>query len=267
MKDLYCTICGGKFRDVLKFKLSIGEVAQLTQCQSCNFLTVKDPAWIDGSFGPELNKFDLGAIDRSLIVADFVEVLSHLVTGMRTSSLDWGGGYGLLTRMCRDRGSNMTNYEPFVRPLFSGPAQVYELHYCDLILASEVFLHLTEPLTHLTRLLTYADSVLVTAVVPPHRISTNWWYLMPQTGQHVSFFPIKSLEELASKTNTFLYTDKRFFHLFSRRRLSIFQRTAITWRPLLYFLVFCFQIKRTVFRAGGKSVSLTPSDQHRVEGL
>ncbi len=160
----------------------------------------------------------------------------------------------------------MVNFDPYVRPIFSGSSQVDELVKREVVVASEVFLHLVDPLRELRNLLNFANSVLVTAVVPPENVSADWWYLMPETGQHVSFFPISTLNELARRTTTFLYTDRRFFHLFSKERLPLRQAAIIKWRSLLYLYVFWNYLRRYALRARGKSFSLTLGDQAQLRG-
>jgi hypothetical protein len=160
----------------------------------------------------------------------------------------------------------MVNFDPYVRPIFSGPAQVDELIKREVLVASEVFLHLVDPLRELRNLLNFADYVLVTAVVPPQNVSTDWWYLMPDTGQHISFFPVTTLKELARRSGTFVYTDRRFFHLFSKQRLPLRQAAIVKWRSLLYLYVFWNYLRRFALRARGKSFSMTHGDQARVRG-
>jgi hypothetical protein len=130
--------------------------------------------------------------------------------------------------------------------------------------ASEVFLHLTDPLYALRSLLAISEVVVITAVVPPKQIEPNWWYLMPESGQHVSFYPIVSLKELARLTGTQLSSDRRFFHVFSHRRLSIWTRTLIRLRFLAFGVAFVQQGSRLVRTALGNSNSLTLADQARL---
>ncbi len=257
-------ICNEQADQVLNYMISGGQQATLVQCKRCRYLFVQNPTWVEGSFESDLNRFDLGSVDRSIIVADFIESLTRSSKSKSLSFLDWGGGYGLLTRLCRDRGIDMVNFDPYVRPIFSGPSQVDELVKREVLVASEVFLHLVNPLRELRNLLNFADSVVVTAVVPPQNVSAAWWYLMPETGQHVSFFPVTTLKELARRSGTFLYTDRRFFHLFAKQRLPFLQAVIVKWRSLLYVYVFWNHIRRIALRARGKSFSLTLGDQARV---
>jgi hypothetical protein len=264
--DSTCTVCNEQANEVFSYKTLNDHQVILAKCRNCGFLFVPDSEWVEGSFDSELNRFDLGSVDRSIIVADFVESISRSSKSKSLSFLDWGGGYGLLTRLCRDRGIDMVNFDPYVRPIFSGPAQVDELIKREVLVASEVFLHLVDPLRELRNLLNFADYVLVTAVVPPQNVSTDWWYLMPDTGQHISFFPVTTLKELARRSGTFVYTDRRFFHLFSKQRLPLRQAAIVKWRSLLYLYVFWNYLRRFALRARGKSFSMTHGDQARVRG-
>ena len=76
---------------------------------------------------------------------------------------------------------------------------------------SEVALHLTDPLEMIKSLTARSDRLLMTAVVPPEKIGTDWWYLMPQTGQRVAFYPVETLRWIAKRLSLHLLTDGRFF--------------------------------------------------------
>lgn len=177
--------------------------------------------------------------------------------------IDWGGGYGLMTRMARDRGINMANFDPFVQPLFSAPANLDRLCPVEVIVASEVFLHIENPLDALGQLLSFSPVVIITAVVPPDRVSPDWWYLMPDTGQHVSFYPVATLKKMAEITETKLITDGRFFHIFSRKELPVRTRVVVRSRFLTFAISYVLDGLLLASRSLDRSKSLTQID-HEV---
>lgn len=264
MTGVGCSICGRQSSEMVSYKVLQKIDARLMRCDGCGFMFVQEPVWLESSFHDELNVLDLGSVDRCGIVLDFLEVFARSERLASSTILDWGGGYGLLTRMARDRGLDCVNFDPYVKDLFSGPARVTSEVAAGITVASEVFLHLPDPLSVLKILLKHSDSVLVTAVVPPLDVAANWWYLMPETGQHVAFFPVSALEELARHTGTRLHTDGRFFHVFTRRTLRVRTRLLVRSRVATYGLALLGHVLRQVKRSMGRNPSLTPADQREL---
>ncbi|MFM8853173.1 MAG: methyltransferase domain-containing protein, partial [Acidimicrobiaceae bacterium] len=99
-----------------------------------------------------MNELDLGSVARCLVVADFVTAVFPPHRNGYTA-LDWGGGDGLLTRLLRERDVNCVWQDPFAKPRFVGDA-IYEPNSrVDVTVVSEVFLHLTDPVSALRSLL------------------------------------------------------------------------------------------------------------------
>lgn len=259
-----CSVCGGQSSEIVSYRVLQKIDARLMRCGGCGFIFVHEPTWLESSFLDELNDLDIGSVDRCVVVLDFLEVLARSERLASATILDWGGGYGLLTRMARDRGLDCVNFDPYVKDLFSGPARVHTEVSAGIAVASEVFLHLPDPLSALNNLLAHSDTVLVTAVVPPEDMSADWWYLMPETGQHVAFFPVSALEELARRSGTRLHTDGRFFHVFTRRTLRLRTRVVVRSRVVAYGLALSGHIRRQIRRSVGRNPSLTPADQREL---
>jgi hypothetical protein len=261
--NLQCPICAGSAKGTLQVDIQNERSEPLFQCLECSFYFFDHPDWLKQSFTDALHELDLGSVSRCLLVADFVTaVFSPHRTGYR--ALDWGGGDGLLTRVLRERGVDCVWYDPFAKPRFVGDAVYQANTELDVTVASEVFLHLTDPVSTLRFLLSHSDVVVATAVVPPKSLYPEWWYLMPETGQHVAFYPKSALKELARQTNSYLCTDGLFFHVFSHRRLSPTKRLLIRIRPLAFGFAYLQHGVRTIRVALGRSVSMTPGDQARL---
>ena len=262
--EFKCAICGGSCEGLLQYLVRKEHRATLARCQKCGFCFVANPFWLSGSFYETLQPLDIGTVDRCSLVLDFVQAITR-VSSWRADSkfIDWGGGYGLMTRMARDRGINMANFDPYVQPLFSSPANLDNLCPAQVIVASEVFLHIENPLDVLDQLLSFSPVVIITAVVPPDRVSPDWWYLMPDTGQHVSFYPVSTLKKMAEITRTHLISDGRFFHIFSRKELPFRTRTIVRSRFLTFGISYVLNGLLLASRSLNRSRSLTQID-HEV---
>lgn len=260
MTKVHCPICRAQANSAFTVCIRNGQNEPLFRCSNCSFYFFTEPDELAQSFSEELNELDLGSVARCHFVADFMTaVFPRRRSGY--TALDWGGGDGLLTRLLRERGINCLWYDPFVKPRFVGAAIYEPSSRVDVTVVSEVFLHLTDPVSVLRLLLSQSEVVIMTAVVPPKKLTAQWWYLMPETGQHVSFYPPPALEALATQTGSRLYTDGRFFHVFSRRKLSFTTRMLIKIRPLAYGRAYIQHCARTIRIAAGKSHSMTAVDQ------
>jgi hypothetical protein len=48
----------------------------------------------------------------------------------------------------------------------------------------------------------------------------NWWYVMPETGQHIALYSVKSLGAMAEKLNLNFYTNGVNYHLLTKKNLN-----------------------------------------------
>jgi len=179
--------------------------------------------------------------------------------------LDIGGGDGLVVRLLRDRGIDARFSDPFTKPSFDvGPA-VGASDQFDLGLMSEVALHLTDPVDSMRSVLRQCNRLLFTAVVPPDPIPSDWWYLMPSSGQHVAFYSVSSIEKIADEIGCYWCSDGKFFHLLSNDPIPRSLRRLVTRRELTLLFAWVSQLLHLVARARGRQRSLTASDQNRLE--
>jgi hypothetical protein len=236
--------------------------ADLRRCSACSFSFVDEPVWLAGSFSSNLNRMDVGSVDRSLLVADFVHGLVGRISPRRSwSMVDIGGGDGLLTRVLRDRGIDCRWVDPYCTPnYYVGPRVCSEDHF-DLAIMSEVALHLTDPVGTFDSLLRQSDRVLFTAVVPPESITDDWWYLMPSTGQHVAFYPREAIAAMAERLGVHWCSDGKFFHLLSKKKIDRATRFRIEHREVPLIYAHLLGVAGLVDRARGTSRSLIARDE------
>jgi len=259
-----CPICHSESKHFTTLTIRDGIPGEYYSCNSCKFIHAENASWLEGSFTDALNSLDIGSVDRCNIVADFVEVLANSLKVDNPRVLDWGGGYGLLTRILRDRGVRCAHYDPYTEPLFAKNIDLQSDARFDLIVLSEVMLHMTDPVSTLTELLKLSDNIIFTAVIAPPDVTPDWWYFMPDTGQHVAIFSRQTIPELgvALKVNTL--SDNQFFHLVSKDQQGVLTRLLFTKRFIPFGVAALLYLKRQVKRALGKSNSLLQNDQEEL---
>jgi hypothetical protein len=66
----------------------------------------------------------------------------------------------------------------------------------------------------------YSDNILFsTETIPKYSIekASDWWYFVPEIGQHISFYTIESLEYIARKFTYKFYSNGTNLHLFTKK--------------------------------------------------
>jgi hypothetical protein len=93
----------------------------------------------------------------------------------------------------------------------------------DFLTSFEVLEHLVDPVSGLEEMINLSENVLVsTSLVPePPPQPKDWWYFVPATGQHISFYTEESLRLLATRFGRHLLSVGPY-HLFSKNPLSRF---------------------------------------------
>ncbi len=193
-----CPICDNKTDNFWDFKLSIA----YHYCRVCDYI-FKDPSHHQ-SLDEQKKRYDLHENDpdnegyRKYFDRFLDFVLPKVGKGGR--ALDFGSGASdLLSQMLSKAGFGTVHYDPIYHPDIS-----YARYRYDLIVSTEVFEHLSDPLGmmhHLAGLLaTDGYLALQTQFHPKGRGEfLEWYYRLDPT--HIGFFTPVTLQALASKSS------------------------------------------------------------------
>jgi hypothetical protein len=195
------------------------------RCMDTGFIQTEEPYWLADAYSSAITKLDVGMVFRNQHLAGSTAKL--LVTNFDKNSrfLDYAGGYGLFTRLMRDKGFNFYHTDAYCQNIF---AEYFDLSALaanstfELITAFEVFEHLPDPITEIKRMLTYGNNLLFSTELQPDKIKSvnDWHYFATETGQHVAFYNETSLKAIAQQLGYNFYTDGRFLHLFTQRKFD-----------------------------------------------
>ena len=228
-----CRACEG---DVTPFADArvLGHVdVSYLQCGSCGLVMADDPTWLEEAYADAIAHLDVGLLDLCQILAN---VTSSVLRAERLRGgrfLDWAGGYGVLTRLMRDRGFDFVHTDVYAANIFaSGFTGDLADERFDLVTAFEVLEHLVDPVGELAPVAAATDRLLVTTQVLPSPAPRpgEWDYYALESGQHITFYTQRSLEELARRLGFDGVVTSSLVHLFHRGPVSRVAR-ALVRRP------------------------------------
>ena len=212
-------------------------------CSVCDFIQTEDPYWLSEAYSSAIANLDIGLIHRNEISSGIVQTIISKWFDKTGQFIDYGGGYGMLVRMMRDRGYNFFRYDIHCENLFAKSFEASLLENSkqpyELLTAFEVFEHLVDPVNDLKQMLSYSRNILFsTELQPEHKPITldNWWYILPETGQHISLYAKKTLKVLAEINNLYVYNGENNMHLLTDRKINPKLFTWLTnWRGSIIY--------------------------------
>jgi hypothetical protein len=216
----------------------LGSVPALYErCPRCGLVLATRPVWLQQAYSAPITRLDIGLLDRCMLLANVTAAVlrSERLRGGRF--LDWAGGYGVLTRMMRDRGFDFAHWDPMTSNVFAeGHEQPPGQHRFDLVTGFEVLEHLERPVAELDEVASSTDRLLLTTQILPEPAPRpgEWWYYTLETGQHITLFSEQSLHELAQRLGFDGVVTGSFVHLFHRGPVSRRTRTLVSRPQIAY---------------------------------
>lgn len=241
-----CPICSGSMRHVFHAQVLSKYEANYQLCDSCGYLMVEDPHWLEEAYGDAIAQADTGLVMRNITIATKLVGILYFALGIRGNApcLDVAGGYGVLTRLMRDFGFNFYWADPYCKNLIA-PGFEYSdsIGACDAITAMEVMEHLQDPVDFVRTQIAnnHAKYFVFTTELfegaPPS--PKAWWYYSFETGQHIGFFQKKTLVEVAKRLNM-NFSSTGGMHIFSHAPINTFALKLVSNKfiaPLIAMVV------------------------------
>lgn len=218
-------ITGGPTEKFLTLKILNKYEVNYFRCLETNFIQTEEAYWLQEAYSSAITKLDVGLVERNELLRNKIIPILEKYFNANNLFLDYAGGYGLFTRMMRDKGYNFYHTDTYCQNLFAEFFSLSDLEQntkFELITAFEVFEHLPNPLEGIKDMLRYSDNLLFTTELQPEGLNKieDWWYFIPETGQHISLYTEKSLDFIAQKLGYNFYSDGINIHLFTKKILS-----------------------------------------------
>ncbi len=218
-----CKICDSKTNQIFKAKVLLKYDVAYYQCNQCEFIQTENPYWLNEAYQNAISNLDLGLIYRNLNNEKIVSKFINKTLNPSSKFIDYGGGYGMFVRIMRDKGFDYYRQDYYCENLFAKFFDVTDLPEntkFELLSAFEVFEHIENPKLEIEKMLKFSDTIIFSTEIQPHSNpnTNNWWYFIPETGQHISLYSKKSLEVLA-KSMGLNYYGTTTIHVFSKKNL------------------------------------------------
>lgn len=215
-------ITGGETEFLFQAKMLSKYEVSFFKCKDTGFIQTEEPYWLSESYSSAITKLDLGLVMRNQNLAKVAEPLFLKYFNHNGLFLDYAGGYGLFTRMMRDKGFNFYHTDMYCQNLFAEFQDLKDLApntEFEAMTAFEVFEHLVSPMEEIRNMVSYSDNLFFTTELIPAGVTTDWWYFSLETGQHISFYTQEALQYIATQLGKQYYTDGKWLHLFTTKAL------------------------------------------------
>lgn len=223
-----CSVCGSSVSRFGQSTVLGSHAVEYFRCDSCRFLQTETPYWLEEAYSQPIASLDIGLLHRNQRFATIAFRLLQRVLKSDENCIDYGGGYGVFVRLMRDKGVPFFHYDPMAENIFARSFPACTEDTFSLATAFEVLEHLVDPHEHFKMLDRLAPNWLVSTELISDDAPAlgDWWYYLQETGQHVSFYSRKSLEEIASRYGRRLVSSGTGLHFFTKSTLS---RRYIRW--------------------------------------
>ncbi|WP_107775725.1 class I SAM-dependent methyltransferase [Campylobacter concisus] len=218
-----CKICNGPTKKFDNGFILNKYYIDYFQCEKCGFVQTESPYWLKESYSDAISVSDTGVMSRNIIFSKLATIMMSLCVNTKRDFLDYGGGYGIFTRIMRDNGFNFYWYDKYAINLvargFEG--SISDKRY-EAVTSFENFEHFENPIEEIEKIFSLTDFVLFSTelITVPAPSTNNWWYYCLEHGQHISIFSNKTLEYIAKKYGYNLISNGRNLHIFSKKKLN-----------------------------------------------
>ncbi|HBZ35111.1 MAG TPA: hypothetical protein DEO33_01585 [Rikenellaceae bacterium] len=217
-----CNICGEVMIPVFLGKILNKYEVQYFQCPDCDYLCTENPYWLQEAYVNPINCTDTGILLRNIYDAKITSCILYCFFSKGANCLDYGGGYGILTRLMRDIGFNFYWHDPYTQNIFARGFE-YSLNDTEIgvITSFESFEHFVHPLDDIAKIFAISRNVIFSTELLPRPVPKpdDWWYYGLEHGQHVSFYSAKTLQVIAQKFRVNCYSSNNI-HFFTPKKID-----------------------------------------------
>lgn len=245
-KQVDCKICLSKSEYIFSKKILGKYVIDYYRCTNCGLVQTEEPYWLKEAYSSAIIDSDTGIIYRNIALSRMTSILL-LFLGKNSKVIDYGGGYGLTTRMLRDVGIDCYWTDKYADNIFAKGFKAKKGSKHNVLTAFELFEHLEDPLKEIKQIIkAYKPKALIFSTMlhdgnPPK----DWWYFATEGGQHITLYTKESLRIFAKKVGMKLSSNGKNIHVFSKKQIPtlIMMMISVLWPIISLFLPLFYKSK------------------------
>jgi hypothetical protein len=177
-----CLVCAKEASLLMQGEILHKHTISYFTCPTCGCIFTEEPYWLDEAYQESISSLDTGIMVRNITICE------HLL---------------------RDKGVNAFWSDKFCENLIAKGFEYNGKDPVDVMLAFEVLEHLPNPLETIQEIMSKTNCfIFSTELLEKTNYSSNkdWWYFMPDAGQHVFFSSKTSMLKIAEKLKcSYLY--------------------------------------------------------------
>ncbi len=215
---MFCKICGSSCNKLFTTRILFKYDVEYYECTECLFIQTETPYWLDEAYASPINETDTGLLARNFQFVPLVSTLLFYLFKKHGTFVDYGGGYGVFTRLMRDVGFNYYWTDPKCENLHSRGFVWDESVQPDALTVFETFEHFLDPVEEVHNLLAMSSTVIFSTTMAPRPTPDpeKWWYYGREHGQHIALYRPETFKYLAKQNNSH-YSNFGNIHVFSKK--------------------------------------------------
>lgn len=219
-----CKICDSQTEKLFKAKVLNKYEIQYYRCPKCHFIQTEKEYWIGEAYKSSINLSDTGILQRNIILGFKTSLLIFYLFKRKKIFIDYGGGFGIFTRFMRDIGFDFYWYDPYTKNELARSFDADLNKKYEMLTFFEGVEHLLNPKEDFNKIFQLSDTIVFSTTLVPSKVpkQNEWWYYCFEHGQHISLYTKETFEYIAKKYSCNFYTDGKYFHMFSKKKISKF---------------------------------------------
>jgi len=221
-----CNICDSSTIFVFENKILNKYNIKYYKCNSCSLLQTEDPFWLQEAYSNPLTvSYDTGYLFRNIYLSKIISRLLYYLFDKNGKYVDFGGGYGVFTRLMRDLGFDFYWKDEYSTNIFSPGFEID--NHLNINITGVTAFEVAEHLKNFNDLFDYVFRIcnakllifstrLYGNSIPPK----SWSYYSFEAGAHISFYNKNTFNWIAAKNNMYFYTNNSSLHIFSTTRIN-----------------------------------------------